>query len=320
METTRLGKTDIVVPRLCVGSWQAAGWSSCDDDRFCRTLAHAIDRGLTFIDTAEGYGAGHSEQLVGKTVKGRRDQVVLATKFGPGSAATPEKLREALERSLRNLQTDYVDLYQHHWPGKQPPLDETLAELQKLKQEGKIRAVGVSNYMEPEWDEVSDPSVIDCLQPNHSLLWRSIEPAVLPLCRQHGIAVIPYSPLCQGILAGKFHSLDELPQERDPRKSNRRLTPDQFPAVLKVVEAVERVAAKVGKTPAQVAIRWLLDQPGITAPIVGASRPEQVDQNLGALGWTLDRDDWQQLADISWPLSADLHPHDALWGWHPRER
>lgn len=318
METTVLGRTGIEVSRLCIGCWQAAGWSTSDDERFVRTVKHALDAGLNFLDTAEGYGRGHSEELVAKAIAGRRDQVVIATKFGPNHSA-PGSLRETLETQLKRLKTDYIDVYQQHWPPKQPPLTETVAELEKLKDEGKIRAVGVSNWMEPEWEEIDDPSRVETLQPCHSLLWRSIEKNVLPLCRKHDIAVLPYSPLCQGILAGKFESLDDVP-EKDPRDSNRRLTPEAWPTVRKVLGVLRKVAEKHDRTMAQTALRWLLDQDGITAPIVGASRPEQVDQNLGALDWTLDPEDWQRLDEVSWPLSEDLEPYDTLWHWHPKLR
>ena len=315
MEMTTLGRTGIEVSRLCMGCWQAAGWASSDDERFVATIRHGLDQGLNFLDTAVGYGRGHSEELVGKAIAGRRDQVVVATKFSHPSSR-PADVRKALEEALERLGTDHIDLFQQHWPPPDIPLADTIGELGRLKEEGKIRAIGVSNWMEPEWSELGDPSRVDCLQPNHSLLWRSIEHSVLAMCRKHGIAVITYSSLCQGILAGRFRTLDAIPQ--DSRSHNRRLTPDDFPQVLGVLDVLEEVAGKCGKTMGQTALRWLLDQPGITAPIAGASRPEQVDQNLGALGWTLEPGDWQRLADASWPLSADLKPHDTMWRWHPK--
>ena len=315
MEMTTLGRTGIEVSRLCMGCWQAAGWASSDDERFVATIRHGLDQGLSFLDTAVGYGRGHSEELVGKAVEGRRDQVVIATKFSHPSSR-PDDVRRACDEACQRLRTDYIDLFQQHWPPRDIPLADTIGALERLKEEGKIRAIGVSNWMEPEWEEIDDPSRVECLQPNYSLLWRSIETSVLPLCRQHNIAVITYSSICQGILAGRFRDLEDVPQ--DSRSHNRRLTPEEFPQVLEVLAVLEEVAAKYGRTMAQTALRWLLDQPGITAPIIGASRPEQVDQNLGALGWSLDPDDWQRLADVSWPLSENLAPHDTLWHWHPR--
>ena len=316
MEMTTLGKTGIQVSRLCIGCWQASGWATSDDERFVDTVRHALDLGLNFLDTAVGYGGGHSESLVGKAIKGRRDTVVIASKLRPNKSA-PAAVREELDESLKRLGTDYIDLYQQHWPPKDIPLTVTIGALEELKQEGKIRAIGVSNWMEPEWQEFDDPSRIDSLQPNHSLLWRSVEKNVLDLCRKHNIAVIPYSSLCQGILAGKFDSPEDAP--KDSRQSNCRLQPGEFEKVKAVLDVLNEVAASYGKTMAQTALRWLLDQDGITAPIVGASRPDQVDRNLGALDWHLDPADWQRLSEASWDLSANLEPHDTMWGWHPRE-
>ncbi|MFC1806189.1 aldo/keto reductase [Planctomycetota bacterium] len=315
METTTLGRTGIEVSRICMGCWQAAGWATSDDERFVRTIQHGLDQGLTFLDTAVGYGRGHSEELVGQAIEGRREQVVVATKFSHPSSR-PDDVAKACEEALVRLRTDYIDLFQQHWPPPDIPLADTIGALERLKEQGKIRAVGVSNWMEPEWSEIDDPSRVASLQPNHSLLWRSIERSVLTLCRRRDIAVITYSSICQGILTGRWRTLDDIPA--DSRSHNRRLTDEDFPQVLEVLGVLEEVAAKYDKTMAQTAIRWLLDQPGITAAIVGASRPEQVDQNLGALDWSLDPDDWQRLADVSWPLSEGLKPHDTLWHWHPR--
>lgn len=316
MEKTALGRTGIEVTRLCIGCWQAAGWASSDDDRFVNTVRHALDLGLNFLDTAIAYGDGHSERLVGKAIEGRRDQVVVATKFTHASSR-PGDVEKSLETSLANMKTDYIDLFQQHWPPPDTPLEDTLGALERLKEAGKIRAIGVSNWMMPEWNDVADPSRVDCLQPCYSLLWRSIEPDVLDICRKNDIAVIPYSPLCQGILTGRFKEASEIPD--DPRKSNRLYLPENLPRTLEVVKVVEEIGAKYGKTPGQTAIRWLLDQDGVTAPIVGASRAEQVDENLGAMGWKLEPDDWQRLAEISWPLSEGLGPLDSLWNWHPKK-
>ena len=315
MERVKLGRTGIEVSRLCIGCWQAAGWASTDEDRFVTTVRHALDRGVNFLDTAPAYGGGRSEELVGRAIQGRRDKVVVATKF---SASKSEDVRPSVEKSLKFLNTDYIDLLQQHWPAPGFRPEAALTELEKLKQEGKIKAIGVSNWMEPEWDEVKDPARVYTLQPCHNFLWRSIEKKVLPLCRQHNIAVLPYSPLCQGALTGRFRKLEDLPN--DIRRKNKRLQPDVFPKVLELVSALGETAAKYGKTIGQTALRWLLDQEGITSVIVGASRPEQVDQNLGALDWKMDSADWKRLADLSWPLSADLNPYDTLWGWHPMKK
>lgn len=310
MEYEELGKSGIKVPRLCIGTWQAAGWTTSKEESFVETIKFALDMGLTFIDTAEGYGNGLSEQLIAKAIEGKRDSVVIASKFNHTNSS-PEKLRQALTNSLRNLKTDYIDLYQQHWPPKQPPLDETLGELQKLKEEGKIRSLGVSNWMEPEWEEATDISTIDTLQPCYSLLWRSIEPKVLPLCKENNISILPYSPLCQSLLARRMEAIPN-----DHRTKNIVFEK----SIESVLALLENIAEKNAKTLPQISLRWLLDTPGVTAPIVGSSSKKQLEENLGALNWKLHSADYDALDKATKSLSAGLLPHDTLWGWHPRGR
>lgn len=315
METAVLGRTGFRIGRLCVGCMQASGFDSSDKGRFIATVQRGLDAGLNMLDTAPMYGDGYSEEVVGDAIAGRRDKVILSTKFMHREKGDA---RRSLEESLKRLKTDYVDLYQQHWPWPAPPLSDTLDELLELKREGKARAIGVSNWMEPEWEEAGARAAeVETLQPCHNLLWRSIERNVLPRCRKLNIAVIPYSSLCQGVLNGRFRRLEDLPSDWH-RQNNVRLKPDVFPKVLETLDVLAKVAGKYGKTMGQTALRWLLDQDGIAAPIVGSSRPEQLEENLGALGWRLDRADWKLLSDASWPLSADLKPYDGLWGWHPK--
>lgn len=314
METTVLGRTTIDIPRICHGTWQAAGWSTSNDDSFKRTLAHALDRGMTFIDTAPAYGDGHSERLIGEVIAGRREKIVLATKFHH-THSRPEQITAALESSLRNLKTDYIDLYQQHWPPRSPALSETIAALEDLRARGLIRAIGVSNWLDPEWAEIADPERIDSLQPCYSLLWRSVETSVLPRMRRHSIGVLAYSPLAQGILTGRVTPAN-VPS--DWRAKNRLLHPDTFRLIEPVLAELRRVAEHYNKTMAQTALRWLLDVPGVTAVIVGASNPAQVDENIGALDWHLSAADHARLDEVSRPVSAGLTPRDTLWGWHPR--
>ncbi|MBF0245964.1 MAG: aldo/keto reductase, partial [Planctomycetes bacterium] len=286
------------------------------------TLRHALALGLNLIDTAPDYGKGLSEELVGRVLTGLdRDSFVIATKVSHRNARS-DKVRTSMEESLRRLRLDHVDLLQYHWPHPQIPLAETLGAMTELKAAGLVRAIGVCNWMEPEWEEIAEGAAsIDCLQPCHSLLWRSIEPWVLPFCIENKIAVLPYSPLCQGALAGRFPGVGELPTLKgDPRTFNQRLTAEEITRTQPVLEILKETAARYGKTPAQTALRWLLDQEGITAPIVGASSPAQVDENLGALGWSLEKEDWHRFSLLSWPLSAGLAPHDTLFGFHPRRK
>jgi aryl-alcohol dehydrogenase-like predicted oxidoreductase len=314
MEMTTLGRTGLNVSRICFGGWQAFGWSSSNDDRYMATLEEALASGINFIDTAEGYGDGHSEKLIGRVLKGRRSDFILASKFSHNHSREAD-LRNALERTLKNLDTDYIDVYQQHWPPKSPPLEETIGVLEKLKKEGKIRAIGVSNWMDPEWAEISDPSRIETLQPCYSLLWRTIEKGVLDICARHNIGIMAYSPLCQGVLSGRFNGND-IP--KDSRKQNVFLKPDRFPAVQAFLVEARSIADNYGKSLSQLALRWLLDRKEISAVIIGASSTEQLAENLGALDWRLSPEDHRKLAELSQPLSADFGPHDSLWRWHPR--
>jgi myo-inositol catabolism protein IolS len=315
IETTVLARTGLRVSRLCIGGLQAVG---SDPARFMACVQRGIAMGVNFIDTASAYGDGHSESLIGKAIEGQRDRVVIATKFG-FDVSRPADVRLSLERSLRCLRTDYIDVFQQHWPSPDVPLADTIGALEQLKTEGKIRAIGVSNWMEPEWEELGDSSRIDSLQACQSLLWRSIESHVLPLCRKAGIAVLAYSPLCQGILSGRFKALVDLSgMANGSRRDNRRLQPDNLSRLPAIMRVLTDVATNYGRTPAQTALRWLLDQPGITAVIAGSSSVEQMEENLGALGWRLDSDDWRKLSDATLSMSADLGPTDTLWGWHPK--
>jgi len=316
MEYIKLGKSDLKVSRFAFGTWQAQGWANSDDQRFIEIVKSAIENGVTFFDTAESYGNGYSESLLQKALEKDRHNVVIASKFSHRSA-TPTDARKALEQSLRRLKTDYIDLYQYHWPSPTVPLSETIEAMKQFKNEGKIRAIGVSNWMEPEWEEFEDTTSIDTLQNCYSLLWRSVEKTVLPLCKTKDVSMLCYSPLAQGILAGRFEDINHIP--KDPRQSNVLLKPEKFPEVQKIVTATKNIAKKIGKSVSQVSLRWLLDQPGVSVVIIGSTKLEQLKDNLGTLDWRLEQSDLQELANVSEELSSSLNPHDTLWKWHSRK-
>ena len=310
-----LGSSDIEVSRICLGTWQAHGWESSDDARIEEVIHTAIDSGVNFIDTAPAYGNGHSERLVGKAISGKRDKVVLATKVSH-NRCSPEKLRKSLEESLSHLQTDYIDLLQQHWPGKTPPLQETLLELEKLKEEGKIRAIGVSNWEEREWEEINDPSSIDSFQPCYSLLWRRIEESILPLCKENNIGVIAYSPLCQGLLTGRFRTKVSLP--KDPRKNNVLTKDNIFPKVIEFLDTMQEIADKNNRTLADIALQWVLQQEGITSAIVGCSKKEQLEAACISVESELPAEDLQSLSEAGKIFIELTRSFDSLWNWHPR--
>jgi aryl-alcohol dehydrogenase-like predicted oxidoreductase len=315
MEYIKLGKSDLLVSRLCIGTWQAAGWEGSDSEAFNKIIKGSLDRGLNFIDTAESYGDGYAEEALSKALGSERQRVIIASKFSHKNASA-DNARKSLEQSLRRLKTDYIDLYQYHWPSPTVPLRETLDAMRQFKKEGKIRAIGISNWNEPEFDENDDMSDIDTLQNCYSLLWRSIEKQTLPFCISKGVSVLAYSPLAQGILADRFADIDNLP--KDPRRQNVLLSAERFSETKKVLAEVRRVSQIIGKPLSQVSLRWLLDKEGIGAVIVGATRLEQLEQNLGALNWKLEKKDWDSLSEYTSDYSKNLEPHDTLWGWHSR--
>ncbi|MDZ4785234.1 MAG: aldo/keto reductase [bacterium] len=315
MEFITLGKSDLKVSRLAIGTWQVSGWAGSNEEMQIKIIRKAIDSEINFIDTAESYGKGISEEVVRKAIEGQRKNLILASKFSHKNAK-PEDTRKALEQSLRRLKTDYIDLYQYHWPAPEVPLKETIEIMKEFKREGKIRAIGVSNWMEPEWEEFEDTSEIDSLQNCYSLLWRSIEKEVLKFCKKRNVSVLAYSPLCQGILSGRFSNLSDIP--KDPRKQNVVLTEENFPKIKKIIEVLRETAHKYGKTMSQVALRWLLDKEGVSAVICGATKLEQFEENLGVFNWSLEKEDIEILDDVSRDFSKDRDPHDTLWNWHPK--
>lgn len=308
MEYRQLGKSDLKVPVVSFGAWAIGGWmwGGTDDQAAVRALKAAVDSGITCIDTAAVYGMGHSEKIVGRALSGQRDRVVLATKCGlrwdlPDTGdkqgmetETPEgkkvkvvhclkadSVRYEAEQSLERLQTDYIDLYQCHWPDPDTPVEETMGALNELKQEGKIRAIGVSNFPPDLIRESLEYAEIASDQPPFSLLRRDIEQDVLPFCREKGIGVLAYSPLAQGLLTGKVTMDREFP-EGDIRNRRPWFTPENRRRILDVLERVKPIAANHNATLAQVAIAWVVAQEGLTTALVGARNEKQAIENAEA--------------------------------------
>lgn len=316
LEKTELGRSGVEVTRICLGCWAigGAGWDDVDDGRSVETIRKALDLGMNFLDSAEGYGGGHSEEVIGQAVQGRREDAVIATKVSH-SHLEPEALRTALDRSLASLKTDYVDLYQIHWPTSKTPVEVPLEEMMKLKDQGKIRAIGVSNFDVPLLERAVKVCQLDSLQPPFSILWREIDAEILPFCREHQVGIISYSSMAQGLLLGKFPDRDAIPG--DIRSKNVLFEGATFDKSLNVVKSVCELAEKYGKTPAQVALNWVINVAGITSAIAGAKRPEQVEDNVGAMGWQLSDEDQNRLSDEGLGVFADIEPGATMWGWKP---
>jgi aryl-alcohol dehydrogenase-like predicted oxidoreductase len=261
-----------------------------DDAESIRTIHRALDLGVTLLDTAEIYGPFTNEELVGEAIKGRRDQVVLATKFGMVSHAgggpghldsSPSNVRTAIDGSLRRLGTDHVDLYYQHRVDPATPIEDTVGALAALVDEGKVRHVGLSEAWVGTIRRAQAVHPITALQSEYSLFTRDQEKEVLPLLRELGIGFVAYSPLGRGMLTGKVRSLDEL-DDTDFRKSNPRFMGENFQRNQRLVDEVEVIAAEVGATPGQVALAWLLTKGDDIVPIPGTKRVPRVEENVGA--------------------------------------
>jgi myo-inositol catabolism protein IolS len=318
MEEARVGHSDLYVSRLGLGGWQASGWSTSDDATYERIVHAAIDRGITLFDTAPSYGKGHGEYLLGRSLVSKRSQCIIATKFGPKDS-TPERIKCSLEASLRNLKTDYIDIYQQHWPPSSPPVQETIEALVRLREEGKIRAIGVSNWGPREFSEVLDCSPIVSVQGAYSLLWRKAEREIFPWCEEKKVGFFAYSPLCQGVLAGKFEHNSDLP--KDSRRQNIFLQDALFPEVKTFLNGLsDSFVGEESRSLAHVALRWVLHQKPVTSTLIGCSSLSHLEAACRALEMPLSPELQQRLSELSEKFVSATKPYMSLWGWHPRAR
>jgi 1-deoxyxylulose-5-phosphate synthase len=327
MKIKRLGRTGLKVSEICLGTMTFG--NQCDEPTSRAIMDKAFDSGVTFFDTADAYplggpleSLGRTEEYIGNWLKGRREQIVLATKFffpmgaGPNDRGGSRKhIFQAVEASLRRLQTDYLDLYQMHFPDGETPLDETLGALDDLVHSGKVRYIGCSNY--PAWllgkalwiSEKLGLARFDSVQPRYNLLFRHIEAELFPLALDQGIGVMSYNPLAGGMLTGRYQ-VGQAPQEgtRFTLETAGQLYRARYwqEAPMRAVNQLKQLCDERQVPMAQVALAWVLAQPAITSAIVGASKAEQLDQTLPAVDLTLDE-----------PLLAAC---DDIWYQLPRER
>jgi len=313
----QLGTSGIQVSTVIMGTWQAgkAMWAGIDDRACTEAIRSALDAGITTFDTAEAYGRGHSERILGKALAGFRHQVVLATKVFPHNLA-PDRLMEACHRSLRNLQTDVIDLYQIHWPAgahgsRKVPIEKTMAALTKLKADGKIRAIGVSNFSKTQLAAAQEFGRIDSLQPPYSLLWRHFESDARSYCRENDITVLAYSPMAQGLLTGKFGP-DHVFAEGDHRFQNRLFEPDHFKRVQQVLAQLKPIADQRGISMAQLALAWVQAQPR-TCAIAGARNASQIKENAAAMAIVLTHEELDRMDAISRLVTDHLDDNPVLW-------
>jgi aryl-alcohol dehydrogenase-like predicted oxidoreductase len=320
MKHINLGTLDVARIGLgTMGMSSAYTGAGSDDAASIRTIHRALDLGVTLVDTAEIYGPFVNEELVGQAIKDRRDELVLATKFGLVSHAgggtwkldsSPANIRTALEGSLRRLATDHIDLYYQHRVDPNTPIEDTVGTLAELVAEGKIRHVGLS---EAGFDTIRRAHAvhpITALQTEYSLWTRDPEPKILPLLRELGIGLVAYSPLGRGFLTGEIRSTGDF-ADNDSRKSNPRFVGENFERNLRAVDEVKAIAAEAGATPAQVALAWVLAQGDDIAPIPGTKRVARVEENIAADSIQLNPEQLDKLTNIT-PAAGEHHSEDQM--------
>jgi len=285
------------------GGW-AFGWGPQDDEASIATIHRAIDLGINWIDTAAVYGLGHSEEIVAKALKGRSDRPYVFTKGSRvwndqgeiTSSLKEQSLRREVENSLRRLEVDTIDLYQLHWPNPDPDIEEGWSTLAKLKSEGKLRYIGVSNFSVEQMERARKIAPITSLQAPYSLIKRDVERDILPYCQEHNIGVIVYSPMMSGLLSGKMtrERIDNFPED-DWRQRNEEFQEPRLSRNLKLASLLQDIGYPYNRTTAEVAIAWTLRHPAVTGAIVGGRRPEQVEEIIGAAEFRLSESELEQI-------------------------
>ncbi len=313
MELRKLGNTDMEITPVGFGAWAIGGegykysWGPQDDQDSIHTIHSALDAGINWIDTASIYGLGHSEEVVGQALKSTHHKPYVFSKgarvWDANRSVIDEQsaaaIRRQVENSLRRLQVDVIDLYQMHWPFPEAQLEEGWATLAQLQQEGKVRALGVSNYSVAQMKRMMAIAPISSLQPPYSILRPEIEDEILPYCQQHHIGVIVYSPMQSGLLTGAMtpERAQNLP-DSDWRKHDARFQEPQLSRNLALVDLLKQIGEAHGHTPGEVAIAWTLRHPAVTGAIVGARHPGQIKGIVGAMDFRLSDDEIAQIADF----------------------
>ena len=309
MELIKIANTDLTVSRLGLGTWAIGGWmwGGSDELESIKTIHAAIDRDITLIDTAPVYGFGRSEEIVGKALAtdGLRNRVVIATKTGldwrdgqPFRNASRQRIFAEVEQSLKRLRTDYIDIYQVHWPDPLTPIEECAEAMLALYRQGKIRAIGVSNFSRAQMHAFRQVAPIHTVQPPYNLFEREADKEVLPYCLWHNIGALAYGPICRGLLSGRMKA-DTRFSGDDQRNTDPKFQQPRFGQYLRAVERLDRFARdNFGKRVMDLALRWVLDQPGVSVALMGARHPSQLEPVDEVMGWTLTHDATRQIDRI----------------------
>ena len=317
MELRNLGTSEVKISPIIMGTWQAGKdmWVGIDDSETIKALRAAFEAGITTIDTAEYYGHGHSELVIGEALADVRDQLVYATKVFPNHLKYAQVV-EACHLSLKNLRTEYLDLYQIHWPAgswgtEHVPIEETMRALNDLKEQGKIRAIGVSNFSRAQLAEAGLYGRIDSLQPPYSLFWRQVERDARPYCVENDITIVAYSSMAQGLLTGKF-GIDHKFAKGDHRSKNKLFKGENYQRVQQALERLRPIAEGNGISLGQLALAWLIAQPS-TCAIAGARNAEQVRQNAKAGEILLSSADLEEIDQIGRSVTEHLDDNPVMW-------
>ena len=313
MQTRVLGNSDLKLTPLGLGAWAiggggwAFGWGPQDDQDSINAIHEALDLGINWIDTAAVYGLGHSEEVVAKALAGRTNRPYVFTKCERvwndqreiGKSLKADSIRQECEASLRRLKVDVIDLYQIHWPEPDEDVEEGWATLAELKNEGKVRWIGVSNFDVKQLERAAKIAPITSLQPHYSLLNRKIESEILPFAARNNLGVISYSPMGSGILSGGItrERIANFPTD-DFRRNNKSYQEPLLTRNLRLVDLIRGIGASHGKSPGEVAIAWVLHNPSVTGAIVGARRPGQIAELVGAVDFRLNNADLQRIEEF----------------------
>ena len=325
MQTRKLGYTDLNLSAVGLGTWAMGGggwqwsWGGQEDADSIAAVRKALDLGINWIDTAAGYGLGHSEEVLGKALEGRRREVIVATKCGMvwdenDPARWDKPLRFCLERdsvraeceaSLRRLNTDVIDLYQIHWPNDEEHLEEGWSAIADLIKEGKVRYAGLSNTSVGQMERLQAIAPIASLQPGYSMVRRDVETEMLPFCAAHNIGVVAYSPMQAGLLTGKVTRewVNSLPDDDWRKTRNAGLQEPQLSANIALVDVLRGIAARNGRSVAELAIAWVLRRPEVTSAIVGARKPAQIEETAAGGDWPLSA---EEIAEVESLLARRL--------------
>ena len=308
MKYTHLEELGVKLSCLGLGGEQLGGhgWGKVSERQMVKAVHKAIDSGITFFDTAPIYGLGHSEEVLGKALSAARKNVIVATKVGLAwkknepfekfTDSSPANIEREVDMSLKRLGTDYIDLYQIHWPDSNTPIEDTLLAMGNLRRAGKIRCIGCCNFSLELLKESLKYSKMQTIQVPYNLIDRSAEKDLLPFCRQNGIRVLAYSPIARGLLTGKYDRNTRFgPDDHRSRSEDEYFHSEAFPKNLEIAERVKVIAERLNKTPAQIALRWVLENPCVTTAIFGAKNTVQVEENIVASDFVLSKEEVELL-------------------------